>query len=134
MSRENVEVVRASWEAVVRSGPDGFLAFAHPDLEWHVRKDLPDAGVYRGHDGFRALAERFNEAFAEQSYDPEGYIPAGDDMVVVPLRWWARGRESGASLVESEETWVFVVRDGKIVRVDEYATRAEALEAVGLSE
>jgi hypothetical protein len=29
---------------------------------------------------------------------------------------------------------VYTVRDGKVARMDEYATRAEALEAVGLRE
>jgi ketosteroid isomerase-like protein len=134
MSRENVELLERCWEAVARRGPEALLDFADPALEWHVRQDLPDAGVYRGHQGFRALLERFDEAFEEQGYEPVEFIDAGGEVVVVPLRWWGRGRGSGATVVERYETWVFTVRERRIASVREFRTRDEALEAAGLSE
>ncbi len=94
---------------------------------------LPDAGVYRGQAGFRQLAARFDEVLAEQQYAPLEFIDAGTE-VVVPLRWTAHGRLSGASFTERCETWVFTVEEGLIRRVVEFTTMAEALEAVGLSE
>jgi ketosteroid isomerase-like protein len=134
VSRENVELLERCWEAVARRGPEALLDFADPALEWHVRQDLPDAGVYRGHQGFRALLERFDEAFEEQGYEPVEFIDAGGEVVVVPLRWWGRGRGSGATVVERYETWVFTVRERRIASVCEFRTRDEALEAAGLSE
>lgn len=133
MSQQNVDLLRSCWEAVAASGPEALLDFADPALEWHVRTDLPDARVYRGHEGFRELVARFDESFGVQRYHPVDYIDAGD-RIVVPLRWSAVGRESGAAVVERDETWIFTVEGGKIRRVDEYSTRGEALEAVGLSE
>jgi ketosteroid isomerase-like protein len=134
MSRENVEVVKQCWEAVARGGPEALLEFADPAIEWHVRQDLPDAAVYRGHEGFRALLERFDDAFEEQVYEPAGFTDAGGEVVLVPLRWWARGRGSGATVVERSETWVFTVRERRIIRVREFRTEEEALEAVESSE
>jgi ketosteroid isomerase-like protein len=53
---------------------------------------------------------------------------------VVPLSWGGRGRASGVEIAEPEETWVFTLRDGKVVHVKEYASKNAALEAAGLTE
>jgi ketosteroid isomerase-like protein len=133
MSRGNVEVVRAAFRALETEGPDALFKFLDPEVEWHVRADLPDADVYRGHAGIRRLLATFDDALEESSYRPQDFIPAGD-RVVVPLRWSGRGRGSGVEFEEREETWVFTLRNGMVSRTDEYATKAEALEAAGLSE
>jgi ketosteroid isomerase-like protein len=133
MSRENVEVVRAAWALAARQGPEGMLDFLDSDVEWEVRSDLPDSGRYRGHEGFLKLVGRFDEAFEEQGYEPVDFIDAGE-RVVVPLRWWGRGRTSGATVTERHETWVFTVSGRLVTAVEEFSTRAEALEAVGLRE
>ena len=59
-------------------------------------------------------------------------IDAGDEVVAMQ-RVTARGKGSG---VETELRYAVVntIRDGKVVRGREYWTRAEALDAVGLSE
>jgi ketosteroid isomerase-like protein len=134
MSHENVEVVRACWETFGREGQEAMIRnFAHPQIKWRVRSDLPDAATYQGHDGLRRLFARFEEVFEEQGYEPQDFVDAGDS-VVVPLRWWGRGRGSGVTATERFETWVFTVRERSITKVEEFATRAEALEAVGLRE
>jgi ketosteroid isomerase-like protein len=119
---------------VVRAGFDRFPSpelfdVLSPDIEWHVRSDLPDAGVYRGHEGVRQLLGRFEEILDEMWIRPEEFIDAGEETVIVPLRWGGTGKGSGVEVEERGETWVFNVRDEKIVRVNEYGTRAEALEA-----
>jgi len=45
--------------------------------------------------------------------------------------WWTR---QGIQIAESEEFWVFTLREGKIIHVKEYADRNSALEAAGLRE
>jgi ketosteroid isomerase-like protein len=65
-------------------------------------------------------------------FEPDNLMLAGD-RVVVPLRWGGRGKGSGV-VFEEREAWVFTVRDGVIVRVEEYGTREAALEAAGLKE
>ena len=44
-----------------------------------------------------------------------------------------RGRESGVT-VDARFYEVYTLRDGRIVRADEFSERQEALEAAGLSE
>lgn len=63
--------------------------------------------------------------------EPQELIPVGEDQVVAPLKWGGRGKGSGVDFQESRETWVFTVRAGKIARAKEFATREEALTAVG---
>jgi ketosteroid isomerase-like protein len=45
----------------------------------------------------------------------------------------ATGRDSGIAL-ERQDAQVFKMRDGKVVRLDYYNSKQEALKAVGLEE
>jgi ketosteroid isomerase-like protein len=133
MSEESVEVVCAAFEAW-QGGVNCLFDFLADDIEWEVRPDLPDAERYRGHDGFRRLNARFSEVMEDMWFRPAEFIAAREDQVVVPLAWGGRGKGSGVTFEERPETWVFTVRDGKILRVKEFATRQQALTAVGLQE
>jgi ketosteroid isomerase-like protein len=57
----------------------------------------------------------------------------GGDRVVVSGYFRGRGRGSGVE-VDTRFYEVYTLRDGKIVRLDEFTGRADALEAAGLSE
>jgi hypothetical protein len=67
-------------------------------------------------------------------FQPEEFIQVSEDEVVVPLRWGGRGKGSGLDFEGGRETWIFVVRHSKIVRIREFAIREQALEAAGLRE
>ena len=60
-------------------------------------------------------------------------IDAGEETVVAVERFGGRAKLSG---IETDQTSgvVLTILEGKIARCREYTTRAEALEAVGLSE
>ena len=105
--------------------------FVDPDIVWEVRSDFPDAGVYSGYEGMRWLSDGFDDAVEQTWYRPLEFIETGSH-IVVPLRWGGRGKGSQTPFAEHEETWVLTLRDGRISRVTEYATKRDALEAVGL--
>jgi hypothetical protein len=130
MSQENVEVVRAFF--ATKGDEDIRARRLHPQLEWHVRPDSPNARVYRGQDGFRQLATRFDQVLTEQQYEPLEFIDAGAG-VVVPVQWRALA-SSGSGSLERLVTWVFTVEGDLIRTVVEFATKEAALEAVQLSE
>jgi ketosteroid isomerase-like protein len=135
MSKRNADVVRAGFEAMSRGDLPGLLELIDPAVEWTVRPDLPDAGVYRGHEELLQLIERFAEVLDDQWYEPQGFIDGPRDTVVVPIHWGGRGRASGMNVASrQDEAWVFAVQHGKVVRVTEYGDKREALEAVGISE
>jgi ketosteroid isomerase-like protein len=135
MSRENVEIVRRGYEAFARGGLDhSFLDFFDPDVDFRQSDELVGgSGQYRGHEGLIRGTRGLLWTFEEFSLEPERFIDTDGDHVVVFVRLRGRGRESGAA-VDTPYAHVFKLRDGKVVLIHAYSDRAEALEAVGLSE
>ena len=118
-------------EAFARGDLDAFLAAHDPDVEWRTAADEPSPQTYRGCDGVRRFAAEISEAWMDRFDDAmefEDFIDLGD-WVVVPWTARVRGRGSGVP-VDLSETYAVRVEDGRIVRVDEYRTRDEAIDAV----
>ena len=125
-------MVRAGYEAFNRGDIEGGLAPLHTSIEWWPATDEPVTRPYRGHDGYRRLVAETREAVPDIQAEIEELLVVGD-RIVICLRFWGHGRDSGIP-VEIRETVAGRLRDGKIVEIREYRARAEALEAVGLSE
>ncbi len=68
----------------------------------------------------------------ELQVEAEEFREVGNNVLVF-VRTWARGRESGAQ-TEIHAAHVVTLRDGKVWRHRTYVDRNEALEAVGLRE
>ena len=81
MSREDVEHMRRGVEHFRRTG-EALWPQLHPDVEMHDH-DIPDAAVYRGHDGWREWSAHYSEAWESVSLEPQEYIDAGDGRVVL---------------------------------------------------
>src|SRR5262245_8674309 len=129
MSPENVEIVRAAWDAYSRGDYDRVAGFHDPHI---VVVTLEDGAVY-GNDAGLANYKRWNEAWEEGAETTLDEVTGQGDRVFVATRFRASGRASGVE-VDTRLYEVYTVRDGKVLRIDEYAHRAEALEAAGLSE
>ena len=130
MSQQNVETVRGLFGAWARRDLDEALAPMDEGGEWQMAEDEPDARTLYGHAAVRSMVEGWAEPFDEFSGAPQEFIDAGEH-VVVPLVFLARPRGSDAS-VTIEETQVYTLRAGVVVRVREYRTKAEALQAIGM--
>jgi ketosteroid isomerase-like protein len=130
MSQENVEVVRRAFAYEVYGVGDRAEAEAifDPNVVMNPSNEWPSYGF----DAMRSDMERWASAFDELEVTAEEFIDAGD-RVLVTLHHLGRGRGSGIE-VDARFYELYAVSDGKVVRVDEYADRAEALEAAGLSE
>jgi ketosteroid isomerase-like protein len=133
VSQENVEIVRRSFEAFSRGDFDAAFSTFGPDPEWCTAADEPDRQTHRGIDGLRRFADSLAEPWMDRFegvMEFEGFIERGS-WVVVPWRARVRGRGSGIP-VDLSETYAVRVQEAKIVRVEEYRSKAQALEAVGL--
>jgi len=131
MSQENVELVRAAYDAVVREDWDAAAPMFNPDAEFRgtvggVEPDIVEHGLEQ----FRNFQDKDREAWDERRFHPDGFIDAGDRVVVLQ-REFRRGRGSGIE-VEVSTAVVFQVRDGRVVLVQGYMDQAVALEAAGL--
>ena len=133
MSRENVELVRRGYEAFAEGGVA--FEFLDPEVEWLGPREFPDlAEPHYGQDGVRRYMEKVSEVFEDYRMVPEEFIDAGADQVLVFSREGGRGKGSGAEVQTNPTAHLWTLRDGKAIRMQSYWNRAEALEAVGLSE
>ncbi len=134
MSAQNVEIVRASWEAWSRGDMDALFEFYDPAVEWDMtHSNVPDMGVFHGHEGVREFFREWRSFFAEYYAEPEQFIESGDS-VLVRVRQGGRGRSSTVR-VEMPAYWqVYRLRNGRAVRVEIYRDEADALAAMGRRE
>jgi ketosteroid isomerase-like protein len=122
MSEENVEIVRRFLFLDV----DDALAYADPDIVWNPAEEA----ATQGHDAVRASLVRWKGEWDDYELLPEEFKEMGD-RVVAAVRLRGRGRGSGVE-VDARFYDVFTLRQGKIVRMDQFTQRSEALEAAGV--
>src|SRR3954447_8494424 len=136
MADDNVDVILRGWRAFVAGDMEAISGLLDPEVEWvGLEQDAPDRPSV-----LQLLAERLAEGYRVEI---EECIPAGDDVVV---SFRAAGME-GARRVEDDDGRVVSVskyftigryfavvtlRDGKVVRVEDFPQRTDALEAVGI--
>ena len=132
MSEENVELVRDFVEAGQRQDWKKVGELIAPDVEMHgTVGGLGEGQVYSGLSEMKDEFETVDqEAWEERRLDPQGFRHV-DDLVVVLLHEYRRGRGSGVEL-ENDTAVVFEIRDGRIVRIQGYMDQDAALEAAGL--
>ncbi len=132
MSHENVEIVRRGLTAQTHEDWATALDTLHADAEIHDF-DIPDAGVYHGHDGYLAWLARWDEGWDTWRIEDIEIRPAGDDQVIALFRIIATGGASGIE-VDRPDAVVYRLKGGKIVRLEYFNDQQRALVAVGLSE
>ena len=133
MSGENVERLRQGLDAFNRGDEAAWLAVCDPECENIPPREWPESAPIRGARAIWDFFVQTQDAWEGGSFDWGELIDAENDLIVANQRRRMRGRSSGAEVVWSY--WVlFTFRDGKVVRFEWFADRAEALEAAGLAE
>ena len=131
MSHENVEIVRASFEAWNAGDMDAFRAWISPDAIMRTPEGWPEPGPLVGREAVMRQIEQLRE-----TWDVDALIPISDfidaaDRVVVRFIWRGAGHGPDADL---EMTGVYTVRKGKVAFWEFFWDHAEALDTLGLSE
>jgi ketosteroid isomerase-like protein len=130
MSQDHVELAGRAVEHFMQTGEHTW-ELIDEKVEVHDH-DILDAREYRGHAGWARWFEDWGAAWAEYSVEPKEFIDADDDRVILVFLLYATGRGSGVE-VKRQDAMVITVRDGKIVLVDYYNSKQQALESVGLA-
>jgi len=130
MTDKNVQVFKRGADAYNRRDVEALLEELHPEIEW--RPLLPvllggEAAIVRGYEDVRQGMRDLEEAFAELRAEPSEYRVLGERVVALG-QLHGRGRGSGVE-TDSPIAWVVDFKDGKAVRIWEYADPGEALEA-----
>jgi ketosteroid isomerase-like protein len=152
MSAENVDLVRRNFEAIQR-GIDSYwrdprsivkamdestlspewqeaFTFLHPEVEWQT---VFLGQTFRGHREFARVWDDFLRAF--RHYRPElvEMEDLGGDRVYLVMEPKGVGKDSPLPM-DSRFHALFTVRDGLVVRLAEYTSREDAMEAAGVGE
>jgi ketosteroid isomerase-like protein len=137
MSRENVEVVRRLYDEWGEGRFGTALHLFDPGVEY-TRSGIGEGsalgltGEWRGLEAMTRAALEWIQTFDRLRVQAERFIEAGDSVVIF-TRHRGNAKESGLP-IEAEFADVLTLRDGLVVRLDQYRDRDEALEAVGLRE
>jgi ketosteroid isomerase-like protein len=131
MSQQNVEVVRAFFEAWNAGDMDAVRELYDPEVIARTAEGWPERGPYVGRDVVMRWFTQLRETWDADTVVPDGDFIHAADHVAVKYLWRGAGR--GPDL-EMRGTIVFTVRNGRILGHEFFWDHAEALEAVGLAE
>jgi uncharacterized protein len=126
VSTAALDLAKRGFAAYNAGDLEALLELVAEDMVAVVPIGLPNEGVYAGPAGFRRMLVSWGEAWEEFRAEPIEFIQQ-DDFVIVPLRQFGRGRESGIE-VEMELTQLMRVRDGRLIQWRLCWDKAEALE------
>lgn len=149
MSAENVELVRRNFEAIQRAidaywrdprsiakamdegtlWPEWEAVFdqLHPEVEWQT----PFLGqTFRGRRQFAQVWDDFLRSFRDYHPHLGGVEDLDGDRVYVLIELEGVSMDS-ARPMDSLLHAIFTVRDGVVVRLEEYTSREEAMAAAG---
>lgn len=127
MSPEDLETVRRAYDAFARGDLETLTTFLAPDIEWRTTPEVPFMGNYVGLDEFLRGMDEWTSAFEDVTTEIEEMIDTGEN-VIVHHTMRGRGRDSGVE-VDLAIFQVVAVRDRQLIRMHDYSTREDALEA-----
>jgi ketosteroid isomerase-like protein len=131
MSEELVELVRETYAAWQRGDIEWIVDHSDPAIEIIQPPELPDSKTYRGHAGVVEAFDDWPKQWDEFRVELVEVIDVSHDQVI----WVTRHHLSARGIdIDQEVAYMHTWRDGLGIRVEIYLTRAEALEAAGLSE
>ncbi len=121
---------KAGIEAFNHGDLDAALATFPEDAEWHAFSDDPEASVLRGPEAVKQFFEEFRSVFDEWRSEPLEYeeVREGTALVHQVIRGTSRG--AGVPIeVDTWDLWEVDTESLQPVRVRQFPSRAEALEA-----
>jgi ketosteroid isomerase-like protein len=130
VSQENVDVVRATFEAWNSGDMESLRELYDSDAIMRMAEGWPERGPFVGRE---AVMRQFRQMRETWDADAVEVMSIADtaDRVVARVAWRVAGRGPDAVL---DATSISTVRKGKIFETEFFWDHAEALKAVGLEE
>jgi len=130
---DNAMVIRGVYEAFARGDVPAVLAALDQRVEWREAEHIPyvAGGAYIGPDAvvsgvFGPLMQQFDNFRIDV-----GRIVSAGDTILVEARYHAMGKATGKPL-DSQVAHVWDLRDGKVVRFQQYTDTWQHAEVTGL--
>ena len=132
MSQQNVEVAKAFYHAYNARNSEALERLLHPDAEITTLSARGGLGGEWSRGATRRYFEQLDEAWTGLRIEIEDFREVGERVVALGV---ARGSGMSSHVeIASDFAAVIVVRDSRIVLVDSFSNRKDALEAVGLRD
>jgi len=129
VARSNVEVIRPIYEEWGRGNWKPYFDVYHPDMEWGWSSEfLGLGGVFKDRETPNPRLLAWLSGWERWRAEADEFLEFGD-YVVVLATYRGRGKGSGVE-ISTEGAHVFKVRDGKVVRLEIFASREMAIESV----
>jgi ketosteroid isomerase-like protein len=132
MSQENVEIVKATFEAWNADDMDTYRGLLDPDVAMSMPPNWPEQGPFLGREAVLGQYLRMREAFDMDRVEPISDFLHAADRVVARMCWLTEGHGPGDLL--PEVSCIYTVRHGRVTGFEFFWDHDDALEAAGLSE
>src|SRR5215212_3484444 len=138
ISPENVDLARAGYPAIEHyyaTGDEGPVRrhieqFMHPDCVLSAGPEVFTEGVWTGHDGVLRFMKNQREVFRDMWIEPLDFIQAGDEWLVVPIRFGGTARHTGME-IELTPVHAFRVAEHRVTDFQIFQTLHDARTAIG---
>lgn len=134
MPKTNVEVVLDQYAATNERDFGRVMSHYADDVELVAGEPWLQTGMVKGREAVgRFYGDWLSTFDRDARFDVKEARELEDGSVLVVSDHHARGRASGVE-VRGPVIWLYRLRAGKIIRVEGFASREQALEAAGLLE
>jgi uncharacterized protein len=124
-----ITALRGAYAAFNRGDIDAAVVSLDEHIEWSEPAEFPGGGIYHGREGARRYLSQSRASLAEGTSEPVQFISAGNRIVVFVH---AHVRPQGSrEWHDIDLADVYTIRDGRIVQMQAFANRQEALRWAG---
>ncbi len=129
MAPDNAGLLRPIYEEWSRGNWRPYFDLYDPEMEWGWSDEFPGlGGVYKDPRDPNPRVHAWLSGWKHWRAEADEYVEHGD-YVIVLATYHGQGKGSGVE-IRQEGAHVFKLRDGKVVRLEIFASRARAIEAV----
>jgi ketosteroid isomerase-like protein len=128
---DDVERIRRMYRLWNDRDLDTAFELLAPEVEVVGHPELPDPGPVHGREQAKAWLSGLLEAWDEVVVEPERFIDAGEQVVVI-FHVRGRGRGSGIEVTSGRDAHVWTLEGGRIVAIRWYQGTADALRDTGV--
>ena len=129
MARGNAELLEPIYEEWGRGNWRPNFEVYDPHMEWGWSDEFPGlAGVWEDRENPNPRLRAWLSEWEHWSAEAEEYLEFGNHVVVLAI-YHGRGKGSGVEITQ-RGAHVFELRDGKVVRLEVFASREKAIKSV----
>lgn len=132
MSKENVDLIRAIYDAFAAGDVPGVVALMSPDMVWNEAENFPyaDGNPYRGPEAILGgVFARLGSEWDGFAAVPEEFLDAGDTVVVLG-RYRGAFKATGRAL-DAQLAHVWRCAGGKAAAFQQYTDTLQAARVTG---